>query len=98
MVDDKTKKKKLLSQILKELEVVLHSAVDVGIEKNLSPYEMILVSIQTLYDRSNKKKKDMANLKPLAKVFHFPTKNVDRVSDELFDGLNRNDDDDKNGA
>jgi hypothetical protein len=97
-MDEKTKKKKLLSQILKELEVVLHGAVDVGIEKNLSPYEMILVSIQTLYDRSNKKKKDLANQKPLAKVFHFPTKNVDRVSDELFDGLNRNDDDDKNGA
>ncbi len=97
-MDEKTKKKKLLSQILKELEVVLHGAVDVGIEKNLSPYEMILVSIQTLYDRSNKKKKDLANQKPLAKVFHFPIKNVDRVSDELFDGLNRDDDDDKNGA
>jgi hypothetical protein len=98
MIDHKTKKKRLLSQILKEIEVVLHGAVDVGIEKNLSPYEMLLVSIQTLYDNSNKKKKDLANQKPLARVFHFPTKDVDRVSDEIFDGLNRDDDDDKNGA
>lgn len=98
MNDDKLKKKKLLSQILKELEVVLHNAIDMGIEKNLSSYEMILVSVQTLYERSNRKKKDLAEKKPLAKVFHFPQAKQDRLSDPLFDGLNRDDDDDKNGA
>lgn len=98
MNDDKLKKKKLLSAIIKELEVVLHNAVDMGIEKNLSPYEMILVSVQTLYERSNRKKKDLAAQKPLAKVFHFPTPKQDRLSDPLFDGLNLDGDDDKNGA
>lgn len=99
-MNDKLKKKKLLSQILKELEVVLHNAIDMGIEKNLSTYEMILVSVQTLYEKSNRKKKDVAEKKPLAKIFHFPTPKQDRLSDPLFDGLNLDGggDDDKNGA
>lgn len=98
MNEHNEKKKKLLSTILKELEIVLHNAVDMGITKNLSPYEIILVSIQTLYEKSNRKKKDVAEKKPLAKVFHFPKATPGRVSDPLFDGLNSDDDDDNSGA
>ena len=91
MMENKTKKKQVLSSILKELEKVLHAAVDANIEKNLSPYEMLLISIQTLYDNSNKKKRDSKVKQPLAKVFHFPNRH------RLF-SPGQSDDDDKNGA
>lgn len=53
---NKDNKKKLISRVMKELEMTLHRAIDAGKEGNLNVFEMIMVSADTL-DKAYRVKK-----------------------------------------
>jgi hypothetical protein len=42
------KKKKQVTQLLKELEIILHEAIDLGIADQLTPRQMVLISSKEL--------------------------------------------------
>lgn len=53
---DISEKKIIVSTVLRDLEVILHRAIDDKIETNLDPYQMLFVSTKVLYERKQKEK------------------------------------------
>jgi hypothetical protein len=63
-MDDKTKKKQTLSVIIKEIERILHNAVDLGMDKNLTPFEMLLIATKSLHEQREKKPSPLSLAQP----------------------------------